>query len=56
VLFGIDPATNDLYWNGQKVQTTRRFSNVERAIAFAGLAAAWAIAVVEIGRSAQLWP
>jgi hypothetical protein len=33
----VDPRTNELYWNGQKLITEKRWGTVERRIAIAGL-------------------
>ncbi|QOF71460.1 hypothetical protein IG197_27585 [Aminobacter sp. SR38] len=55
-LFAVHQSTGDLYWNGQRLETTKRFSTFERGLAAAGLAAAWALVVIEFGRSARWWP
>jgi hypothetical protein len=36
-LFGIDPHTNELFWDGEKLITEKRFSTFERSLAIAGL-------------------
>lgn len=36
-LLGIDPKTNDLYWDGQKLVTEKRWGTTERRIAVGGL-------------------
>lgn len=51
-LLGVDPSTNEIYWDGQKLVTERRWSNGERWLA--GIA----IAVTFIGSVAacvQAW-
>lgn len=36
-LFGMDRKTGELYWDGQKLITEKRWGTVERRIAIAGL-------------------
>lgn len=55
-LIGINPATNDLYWDGRQVEMRKRLETYERVLATIGAISAVALAVVEIGRAASVWP
>lgn len=51
-LLGIDPATNELFWDGQKLVTEKRWSNTERVIAWTGVV----LAAVGVGATVvQAW-
>lgn len=54
-LFGIDPATNDLFWDGRRVETTKRLANYERALATIGAAGAFLAGVHPFGHSFGWW-
>jgi hypothetical protein len=58
----IDRRTGELYLNGSRIVTEKRFSSYERALATIGLVAgvlaaisAVTLTVVEVGRSAAWW-
>ncbi|MHC2792584.1 hypothetical protein ACVINZ_001596 [Mesorhizobium jarvisii] len=40
VLIGIDETTNELFWDGKRIITEKRFSDYERRLALVGLAIA----------------
>ncbi len=40
-LFGINPSTNELYWDGSKLITEKRFTTFERGLAIVGLVIAF---------------
>lgn len=54
-LFGIDPSTGDLYWDGRKVETTRRLANFERILATVGAAGALLAGIHPFGHSFGFW-
>jgi hypothetical protein len=55
--FGIDPRSNQIFWDGEKLVTERRLADFERGLAVAGLLIAaiaalsgLATAIIEVGR------
>ncbi|TIQ85258.1 MAG: hypothetical protein E5X38_21245 [Mesorhizobium sp.] len=52
---GIDPKTNELFWDGQKLVTERKLASFERWLAFFATLATCVGAFVEVGRAAGWW-
>ena len=52
---GVDPKTNELYWDGQKIVTERKLANFERTLALLATVATCAAALVEVGRAGGWW-
>lgn len=40
-LFGLDPSTNEILWDGNKLITEKRFTTFERSLAIIGLVIAF---------------
>ncbi len=55
-LLGVSQRSNDLFWDGKRVETTKRLANFERSIAGIGATAAAILAIVDAGRAFGLWP
>ena len=49
-LLGVDERNGDLYWDGTKVETTKRLATFERTLAILATAATVAVAAVEVAR------
>jgi hypothetical protein len=54
-LLGVEPATNELYWEGRKLVTEKKLAAYERWLATLATAATIVMAVVEVGRAAGVW-
>jgi hypothetical protein len=48
---GIDPKTNELYWDGQRIVTEKRLASYERWLATLATGSAVVVAVVEMLRA-----
>ena len=61
-MFGEDPRTHEVYWNGEPIVLKRRFENFERGLAVVGLSiaglgsiAAFVQALVLVGQTVWGW-
>jgi hypothetical protein len=54
-LFGVDPTSGKLYWDGQEVATRIKFGWIERSIAIVGVASAFGTFVLKLGATVHWW-
>ncbi|MCK1465723.1 hypothetical protein IVB34_47785 [Bradyrhizobium sp. 2] len=54
-LFGIDPASGKLYWDGQEVATVLKLAAVERCLAFIGTFSALGMFILKLGEAKKWW-
>jgi hypothetical protein len=57
-LFGIDPATNKLYWDGKEIviRDRVRLASLERILAVFVAIGAFGSFIVELGNALNWWP
>ncbi|RWM88600.1 MAG: hypothetical protein EOR84_27280 [Mesorhizobium sp.] len=52
-LLGLNPKTNTLHWDGQKLAIEKRLANFERGMALMVTIATVVLACIEVGRAAE---